>query len=218
MKKILSFLLMFVLILGTNSKVFALTKDNNLMQIYSHEEIANFNVENTSTYEEVLTDMKANGLATQKDIDDFKESHNRNVSVLVAGYVKYAKFTMPSYSFIHGLIKLQYVLTPVFYVGLYYTVGPEPDKMVSLDDAHIQTSNGTACKFVGNIFYRLESGRSFYYGVYGDVYKTATITYSGGGQIGVGQSATVTFGASYTNNYIRNVDFDDRYYTPALNP
>jgi len=164
------------------------------MEFLKYEQLATLPIEQTYTYEEVLRDMESNGLATKKRIDEFKAQHDTNtntklISTTSTGTVKYAKFAMDSYTFTR--IFKKYELTPIFYVGLYYTPDLELDKIISIAEPYIRTSGGAKCLFDGSIFYRLESGRSFYYGVNGDVYKK-------------------------TNNFIKNIDFDGRYYSPSL--
>ena len=98
---------------------------------------------------------------------------------------------MGSYTFTH--IFKKYELTPIFYIGLYYTSDLNPDKITSIAEPYIRTAGGSKCIFNGNIFYHLESGNSFYYGVNGNVHKTTKIS-------------------------IKNIDFDGRYYSSSLNP
>lgn len=171
----------------------------------------------TYTYDEILEDMLDLGLISREEF--LKRSLLNKISTLSSSWdslpIKYSKLSGDSFTcYKNGR---RYVLTPYFYVGIKGMGGiPSPanyHKIVSLESPYIYTGNGSDCKFVGNIFYRLESGRSFYYGVNGDVYKTASTSISGGFRIGIGESASVSFNASYTNNFIKNIHFDDRFYS-----
>jgi hypothetical protein len=159
------------------------------MEFLKYGQLATLPINQTYDYEDVLKDMKANELATEKRTADFKAQNDTNtklISFTSTGTVRYAKFTMDPYTFTRTFKK--YELTPVFYVGLYYTSELEPDKMISIAEPYIKTSGGAKCVFNGNIFYKLENGHSLYYGVAGDVYKTANTTITGGVEIGIGVS------------------------------
>ena len=163
------------------------------IEIYSYEELATLPLEKTYGYEDILKDMKLDGLGTEERIANFKVQHDANTSLIIpnsTATVRYGKFAMDSYEFTNSLTK--YKLTPILYIGLYYTSNESPNKIASIDQSFLNTSGGSNCEFTGKIFYRLESGNSFYYGINGDVYKTASI-------------------------FIRNIDFDGRYYSASLN-
>lgn len=64
--------------------------------------------------------------------------------------------------------------------------------------------------------FRLESGNSFYYDVYGDVYKTGKLNWSAGASVGIGKFATANFTISNGSGYIKNVSFDGRYYSAGM--
>ncbi|ABW19220.1 hypothetical protein [Alkaliphilus oremlandii] len=170
-------------------------KVDEAIEIYSYEELATLPLEKTYDYESVLKDMELNGSDTEERKANFKAHHDDNSRLIIPNStttVRYAKLAMDSYKFTNLLKK--YELTPVLYIGLYYTSVNSPDKIVSINDPFIKTSSGADCIFTnGNIFYRLESGNSFYYGVNGDVYKTKG------------------------NTIIKNIDFDGRYYSSSLN-
>lgn len=163
------------------------------IEFLKHEQLDTLPIEKTYDYEEILNDMEINGLVTNERIASFKAQHETNtklISPASTGTVRYAKSAMDSYKFTHTLKK--YELTPIFYIGLYYTSDLEPDKIISISEPYIRTSGEAECVFNGNVFYRLERGNSFYYGVNGDVYKA-------------------------TNRFIKNIDFDGRYYSDSLN-
>lgn len=223
MKKYVLLLLVFAMFLGMNLSSYATTDTSvtskEIIQAISFEELATLPIDQAYSYEEMIEDKYINGLITR---EEFQEKINEHRSSLKAnttnsrGIVLYTKFTLDSYEFSKGLFR--YELTPIMYVGLYYSSSGSPDHIDSIEDPYIRTSDGASCEFAGSIFYRLESGNSFYYGVNGDVYKTATTTTSGGGTINIGKSATINFNVTYSNDFLKNVDFDGRYYSRSLNP
>lgn len=168
---------------------------DEVIEIYNYEELEILPLEKTYDYDNVLIDMKLNGIDTEERKANFKAQHDANISLITpnsTAAVRYAKFAMDSYKFTNFLKK--YELTPVIYIGLYYTSGNSPDKIVSIDQPFIKISGGVDCIFTNeNIFYRLENGNSFYYGVSGDLYR------------------------ANNNLFIKNIDFDGRYYSSSLN-
>lgn len=200
MKKLIIIVFSFIIFLSiiinfynSSNKTNGLNNKTEVIETYSYEELANLSLEKTYDYEEILKDMELNGINTEERISNFKAQHDENTSLMILnskGTVRYAKFAMESYKFNNFLKK--YELTPIFYIGLYYTSIDSPDKIASIKEAFIKTSDGADCIFAGNIFYKLESENSFYYGVYGDVCKE-------------------------NNVFIKNIDFDGRYYSSSLN-
>lgn len=205
MKRYILVLLAIEILLGIMTSIYEasdmFTVQKEGMKAMGFEELATLSIDQTYDYEDVLEDQYINGLISKEEITELKSQHSiNNYHTHSHGSVRYAKFTMDDY-IIPGTV-LKYVLTPIFYVGLYYTEDSAPDTIVSLDEPYIQTSKGVNCIFAGNIFYRIESGNSLYYGVYGDVYRTSTLT---------------KIGLPVSDIFIKNVDFDGRYYSPALN-
>lgn len=217
MKKLVTLMMAVLLCFSFTVSAFGATtaQEPSTGTIYSINDLEKVRHQDGLTYEEMIADKEVNQIALSKK-DHFGYSQLIEGLTATSG-VRYYKFTMDDYSFTKLVTK--YVLTPTFYVGLYFSdVTSSPDRIVSLDDAHVSTSKGANCVFAGNVFYRLETGRQYYYGVYGNVYGTATITVSGGGAVQIGKSATANFAASYSNNFLKNVDFDGNYYSAGLNP
>lgn len=216
--------LALLLSISTNSKAQASTEatiNTNLsLPCKNFDELENLPIEETYTYEEIIADMLNNGIH-KDEISKFKSNHTKTVRAYYTEEIRYSKFTMDSYAFSkfekgHFII---YRLTPVFYGGLLYRNGHyEPVKLVSLEGGHVKTSDGASCVFGGSMFYALEAGNRFYYGVYGDVYRTGTITISAGARIGIGESSFLTISFSYCNDYLTNVDFEGRYESAGLEP
>lgn len=215
MKKRIISLLLILMLFGTGATVNAEEK-NEPMKCVDINELTNLPYEETYSYQEVLRDMQLNNLISKEQINEFVASSSK-MSALASEEIRYTTFYMDSYTFSHGFST--YVLQPRIYVGLLYVNGTSsPSKIVSLDAPFIFTGAGNNCKFVGNIFYRLEAGNRFFIGTNGDVYETATVVSKGGIQVKLGGSATVNFEASNSNNYLRNVAFDVRYYSAGLQP
>ncbi|MFM1539137.1 hypothetical protein [Helcococcus bovis] len=179
---------------------------SNTLKTRSISEMESVRYEDSYTYEQILNDKLESGLISKIQHDLYLKNQKFEPKMLrsYGTGIRYQKFTFEDYSF-DG-----YVLRPIIYVGLEFDYSGVPKKIVSIDDPHLYTGAGEKCVFGGKIFYRLESYKSIYLGVYGDLYKTANFTISGGGSIGIGKSASVNFNLQYSNNYIRNIDFDRR--------
>ena len=186
--------LIFVIFLGVITIFYNLSSKTKEEEFLKHEQLATLPINQTYDYEHVIKDMALNGLATEERIANLKAQHDENtklISPTSTGKVRYAKLGMDAYTFTHNLKK--YKLTPIIYIGLYYTSELEPDKIISIAEPYISTSGGAKCVFNGNIFYKLENGHSFYYGVAGDVFKT-----------------------NNSKKFIKNINFDGRYYSSSF--
>ena len=220
MKKILLTLLVTILFasFGSSNAQAASTFESSLPCI-NYKELYSLSIDETYTYDEVLADMLHCGVLSKNDIQKFKETHISTIRANSSDEIRYSKFTMDPYTFKTKVFGSEYKLTPIFYCGLLYINGGyEPSKIVSLEGGHIYTGAGLACIFGGSVFYKLEAGNSFYYGVFGDVYETGTTTTKAGVKIGIGESTTATFEFSYSSNFLKNVDFDGRYLSAGLDP
>lgn len=162
------------------------------MEALKYEQLATLPIEEAYDYEEILKDMEINDLATTEMVANFKAQHETNklTSTNSTGTVRYAKLAMNSHTFTKGFNK--YELTPIFYVGLNYISDIQPDKIISIAKPYISTTGAAKCVFDGNIFYKLENGHSFYYGISGAIYKK-------------------------TKTFVKNIDFDGRYFSDSLN-
>jgi hypothetical protein len=220
MKKfVLTTLFALFILFGFNETAYA-SESNGVIPCVYYKDLMNLRIEDTYSYEEVLIDMQRNNLISQEDIDSFKANHLDMERVDTTETIRYSKFTMDSYKFTDEYNEYkEYVLTPIFYVGLLYrNDSPSPQKIVSLESPYIYTGAGEDCKFDGSIFYRLETGNSFYYGVNGDVYKTGNVSMTAGIKVGIGESANAYFEVTFSNNFLENVSFDGRYKSAGLDP
>lgn len=203
MKRRIFLFVICAVFLGTIFSFYPITRtgtvSKEIMKVVASENLTTFPMEQAYSYEEMLEDQYANGLITREKVQEKRNAYLslvQNQRENSDECVRYGKITMDAYEFSKGFA--QYKLTPVIYVGLYYSNPETPDHIESIHDPYIDITGGAACKFHGNIFYQLESGNSIYYGVNGDVYKTTTITGS--------------------NHFLKNVSFDGRVYYPTLNP
>lgn len=218
-KRLITTIMALLLAFGSSSQVQAAQPTKSLLPYVNYEDLAHLSIEETYSYEEVLADMQNSGILSENDILRFKISHFNTMSASYTETIRYSKFTMDPYVFWDDFYIFNYELAPVFYCGLLYINGSyEPSKIVSLEGGHIYTGGGSKCIFGGTMFYRLEAGNSFYYGVSGDVYKSGTTTVKVGAKVAVGESSTTNIEVTYSDNLIKNVDFDGRYLSAGLNP
>lgn len=61
--------------------------------------------------------------------------------------------------------------------------------------------NGISKQFSGTLYTNLESAASIYYELNGDFYNNGTTSYSGGYEIGVGETSKISFSVSYTSSH-----------------
>ncbi|MDF2801147.1 MAG: hypothetical protein K0S61_1050 [Anaerocolumna sp.] len=165
--------------------------------------------EDTYTFQEVLTDMQHNNLISKEKINQFKANNNSKTSTQSNQEIRYAIFYMDIYTFTKDKLigSNSYILQPRIYLGfLYDDSTSSPTKIVSLDSPFIFTKTGDKCIFIGDIFYKLEAGNRFFVGINGDVYKKAKE---------IKERTSISYKTS-TNDYLRNVAFDVKYYSAEL--
>lgn len=186
--------IIFLIFLGVTTFTKNSPRKTEGMEALKYEQLANLPIEEAYDYEEILKDMEINELATTEMVANFKTQHETNklTSTNSTGTVRYAKLAMNSHTFNKGFNK--YELTPIFYIGLNYTSDTQPDKIISIAKPYISTLGATKCVFDGSIFYKLENGHSFFYGVNGYLYK-----------------------AKNSKSHLKNVNFDGRYFSDSLN-
>ncbi|MPM76660.1 hypothetical protein SDC9_123659 [bioreactor metagenome] len=194
MKKFITSIVVIIFLILLGVMTFSKNSPRKIegMEALKYEQLANLPIEEAYDYEEILKDMESNELATTEMVANFKTQHETNTkltSTNSTGTVRYAKLAMNSHTFTKGFSK--YELTPIFYVGLYYTSDTQPDKIISIAEPYMSTLGATKCVFDGNIFYKLENGHSFYYGISGAIYKK-------------------------TKTFVKNIDFDGRYFSDSL--
>lgn len=164
--------------------------------------------------------MEQNNFISKEDINSFKARHSE-ISVRATEEVRYSTFYCENYTFEDGSIFFpkKYILEPRIYIGLVYRNGfNAPVYIVSLDAPYIYTGSGDKCIFADNIFYRLEAGNRFFIGVHGDVYKPRTTTTASGVKVRIGESSSISFEISISDDYIKNVGWDYHFYSPELEP
>lgn len=174
-------------------------------------ELDSISKEDTYTYDELLNLLITNGYSYK---EAKKMMGKKKLSTRASTEIRYSLFRLKTYTY-GGLYKLQ----PRFNVGLEYTKGiSAPNRIVSLQAAHIYTGDGAQCVFTGKIFYKLEAGNSFYYNFYGDIYKKGNINWSIGATVGVGETGNVSATISNGSNFYRNVSEAGRYTSAGLIP
>lgn len=186
--------IIFLIFLGVMTFTKNSPRKTEGMEALKYEHLEALSIEETYDYEEILKDMEINDLATTEMVANFKTQHETNVkltSINSTGTIRYAKLAMNSHRFTKGFNK--YELTPIIYVGLNYTSDTQPNKIISIAEPYISTLGASKCVFNGSIFYKLENGHSFFYGVNGYVYK-----------------------AKNSKSHFKNINFDGRYYSDAL--
>lgn len=147
------------------------------------------------SYDEMIWDKQKIGLP----LDDQPEEPQGETGTFPA-QVRYYKLAMEDYHVANWFRR--YTLTPVFYVGLSFSDPTgTPDQIVSLNGAYVSTEKGNPCAFQGRVFYKLETGRQFFYGVSGDTYEPGLLD-----------------SPSAPGRFLQNVSFDDRFYTAELKP
>ena len=70
---------------------------------------------------------------------------------------------------------------------------------------------GVDYKFVGELYSNLENGSTIYYLLNGDFYKYGTQTISGGAEIPIGGSSSLSFNVSYASNHYKYSYISDRF-------
>lgn len=196
MKKSITSIIVIILLIFLGVITFSKnsSKKTEGMEALKYEQLATLTIEEAYDYEEILKDMEINDLATTEMVANFKTQHETNTKVTSTnstGTIRYAKLAMSSHTFTKGFNK--YELTPIFYVGLNYTSDTQPNKIISIAKPYISTTGAAKCVFDGNIFYKLENGHSFFYGVNGYVYK-----------------------GKNSKSHLKNVNFDGRYFSDSL--
>lgn len=239
-RKIICILVAIMLITINGYGVYANTENDLELQnlesvtkkgIMNIENISSLNeitYEQTYSVEEMLLDKYITGLISKEEYENQiklkNNKFNNNISMYATSTeIRTMKFTMDTHV-IKKPYNREYRLTPIFYVELEFgkkgssTASGTPIRIVSISNPHIYTGDGENCIFGGTIYYKLEAGNRFFYGVYGDVYKTGDISISGGISVGIGKSTTAYLNFNYKNNYIANVSFSDTYYSYAMLP
>lgn len=124
---------------------------------------------------------------------------------------------MDNFTFDSGFYR--YNITPVIWVGLEYASESTPSRIVSLKDAHVDTSEGYGnkrCEFQGKVAYHLVNGRSFNTMTYGSVYGYGLNKFSGPLEIGIGGFSKAILNVGNPSNFLRTVSFQRDYYSAAL--
>ncbi len=217
-KIIASVLATLMLLIVLPTKVLAEEEEDlpSSTEIVYHEisELDTLPISETYSYMDLVKILKEDGYS-ESQINELIKTPNLLLSYSSSSpiFVRYGLFRMNEFHYSGG-----YVLQARFSVGLEYSGSDSPDRIVSLGGAHIYTGAGANCIFSGDIFYQLNSGNSFYYNFYGNMYKAGYVNWGGGIKIGVGQNATIHGEIASGDHYIRNVSETETYYAAGLQP
>ena len=80
--------------------------------------------------------------------------------------------------------------------GAYYI-----NKILKVDMS--RQSNSKSKTFAGNIYYNLETDTKIYYSISGDFYNNGTISTSGGGAVGIGESGKLYFSLTGASSHFK---------------
>lgn len=96
-----------------------------------------------------------------------------------------------------------YSCYPYFYVKFRYAKGADnPNRMESIKYFNIDRNyKGTSKQFAGTLYANLETGKRLYWDLNGDFYENGTTTVTGGGSLGIGETAKANFSLSYSTQF-----------------
>lgn len=209
MKKFLFTILLSIIIINSKD-VKAIEKSEIIPK--SIEMLDSLPIEETYSYEETLKILNENGYSK----DYIKKFKDENKNLLRSTYIRYQIFTFDPEIINTGFYN--YVLTPKIWVGLEYSSGSSPDRIASLKDADVSTSEGYGnkkCVLDATIRYNLISGREFQILVNGDLYKNGNRNYEGGVEVFFG-SGEAYLKVSNGSGFIQDVYFQRDYYSAGL--
>ncbi|WP_157593548.1 hypothetical protein [Sedimentibacter sp. B4] len=190
---------------------------NTLVEAVPIDELATLPIERTYSYDEIIAHMNENGYE-EKEIQEFQKKHEENLKLqsveINSITIRYQLFTMDGISFKNFLTT--YKLQPQVLVGLQYSGSDSPDRIVSLEEPFVYTGGGAKCSFQGKMVYKLISGREFYTLIQGDVYKEGSMNVSGDVKINLGGKGEATITVSNGNGYLKNISYEETYYSSAL--
>lgn len=97
-----------------------------------------------------------------------------------------------------------------FYIECeFYGGGPEPTALLRVIRGSLDRGvSGISKNFEGELFYHLESDTRMYWELNGDFYNNGTTTFSGGGEIGLKESAKIVFNVSYSTDHYKYIRQD----------
>lgn len=198
--------LLAVIIAGIKIKHSNLDKNN--MICHDITELENLQKEETYTHKEMVNYLASNVYST-------KEA--QKIMGMQSGLdnVHYSIFKMNSFSYKIGGSKV--TLEPRFVMGLEYNdKSNTPNKILSLHPIGVFDEDGFYCVFDGNILCELTSGNSFYYNIYGNLYKKGISNYDFVDKITVGLSATIKGNVNNVDNHYKNISESEEYYSSKL--
>lgn len=213
--KFISILLMMVMLLPNST--FAQNISNSIESI-SIKKLDTLSIEQTYSYEEILSAMRNNGCKNQ-DIKDFKKTHQNNLNLKKTQgkneTVRYSVFSMDGVEFT-GSYHRKYRLQPEILAGLLYSGSPTPDRIVSLESPYVYTGNGSPSSFQGRMVYKLISGREFFTLIQGTAYKAGSMNVEGGIKVKLGENSEAYIKVSNGDGFLKDISHQETYYSPVL--
>lgn len=173
------------------------------------------------TYDEILERMIQDGISREDAIKSLGSTESLNNAKTLNG-IGTNSIIAPqaiSYTVRTAQVKVTstYYVTINFYItvdsahGAYYI---KEVNNVSLNRSY----NGQVKLFSGEIYYKQENRITIYYNINGDFYNKGTLSVSGGGQVGVGESAKLNFSVNYSSNYYAYIHNTGRIFYGNVNP
>lgn len=206
MKKLVSVLLTFVLVLCSSTVAFASTDVNiktSNIQEYNLSRQTKMNLNDVEVSEVLTFDEITEILAKDKNI-----SKEEAAKIILKDNNQTNSFVQPQ-SLTYRTLAKDVIVTPFDYT-IQLRFYCQTDESYTgwgilriLNVEMFRDYYGTSYNFVGNLYINLEGPLTIFYIINGDFYEYATTTYNSGVDIGLGEGVNVSFGASYTNNHYK---------------
>ena len=167
------------------------------------------------TYDEILEKMIEDGIPREEAIKCLNSSETLNDaktnSIIAPNDISYTTRS------VQVKVTSTYYVTINFYItvdsayGAYYI---KEVNNVSLNRDY----NGKVKLFAGEIYYKQENRITVYYLINGDFYDKGSLSVSGGGAVGIGESAKLNFSVSYSSDYYAYIYKPDRIFYGNVEP
>lgn len=154
------------------------------------------------SYDEMFKEMLKDGYLEKEIINIMGENLKTSSNVQSARDLSYTTLTKTLNVTSSYKPKIKFYIQVDAAHGAYY--------IYRVMDANlIRNYNGISKVFDGKIYYNLETKTRIYFYVNGDFYNYGTISVTGGCSVGLGQSASVFFNVSASNNHYKYFYTDD---------
>ncbi len=203
MRKFFSILIVVLMLLSTSSSVLA-DETQGMIDLNAGEHNI---VSEVMTFDELVAEYAKNeGVSidvAQRSF--FRSMAKNNIDPLSA--------KSKTYRTVSDMLIVTQVYKPMIHFYCETNEGSHHGEIVNVLNVNLERQSGIASyRYVGTIYYNLETPKCIYYTMDGDFYRYATVTITGGVSIGVGESANVTFGVSYTDKLYKTFYCSDRIH------